>query len=254
MHEVPKRFLEHHHCLSARVAGASVTDTPESKASFGVVFVAPSWGYTREEANRLPREYIWYGDWPYSERPVTQYDDGLRQFVTMRGQNKPPTKREPFPGTVLAAEWFAIFVAVQLAARAQPQVDPHAPIPFEPPLDPLVLYTTRREIADVIDGRLPISDTPWLSRLQRTAVTDLRRTIQRRNGRDYFVEQSPGFDTFVAVVRPSENRRALRVAKDALGRDEVEGVLKLDNLVRAYDPRREWNLRRDQQRKDQQRP
>jgi len=240
MHEVPKRFLDHPHCLSAWVAGASVNDTPDSNAAYGVVFESPSWPETIEVGERLPREYIWYGDWPHDQRPMTIYDKDLRSKFFWRGDGQEPTKRERYPGTILAAEWLAILAAVRLAARAQPVIHPDALFPFEPPLNPFVLYTTRREIIDVIDGRTPISDTPWLSRSQRAAVFEVNRRIQERSGRDYFVEApGPGFHTFVSLVRPSENRRALRVAQDVLVRGEARAVLKLD-LDRIYDATSVW--------------
>jgi hypothetical protein len=199
VHAPPKSFTDDPNCRHAWIAGASVRDTPDSPAGFAVVLQERA-GKTVENHGRSPNAYAWYGPSGGGQnQSFTSKRHG--RVATAYEHRKKPLLIEPYPGTVFAAEWIALYWLAYIASGGD-----H---------DPLVIHTTRKEIADVLDGRVAISANVWLARLQTCAP--MNRRVRERGGRRYFtVEPSPGAEVFVHVIPQRDNRRAARLAKEAL--------------------------------------
>lgn len=246
--------LESPNVRDAYIAGASVSNTPDSPAAWAVVLRWPGARFKPFVLSARVPIYDLHMPWMYptepeDPRPVTQLYPAT---VDSELPAKHPLDRtlERYPGTVIGAEWIACLYALRFMRRLrEPAPGALWEIPrvfgFPPPALhdalPLLLHTTSHEIADFLEGRSPIARRSWLRRVQEHIAEIAEGKLVRRRGepRPFFaptdrpwIPSDPtnpfgvlfrdhGLPVYVRVIRPTENRKAAAAAEQGLADEQA---------------------------------
>jgi hypothetical protein len=200
----------------AFIAGASIADTPTSPSSWSVVIRFPG-----------------------ARRPASEA--GGRVPIRIRDA-EPSAHRisTAYPGTVLAAEWFACLQAIRIVqsldrTTVAPAVDDErsrfmgefAEWPRQNDAAPLRLYTTRAAIVECLEGRVPLARRKWLREVQDLIAHMIDCRVVAMGDKYFFrpadrpypgrkPRSSSAIPVYAQVIKPDGNRRATRVAREAL--------------------------------------
>ena len=219
MRHIPK--AESPDVREAFIAGASLADTPVSNASWAVVF-----------------------RWPGARKPVSEASGRIPKRVS-DAEPRTSDAHHSYPGTMLAAEWFACLQAIRRARNfdsarekqqqqrtdAEVRSEPFFPDYLLPDASPLRLFTTNPGIVEVLEGRVSLANRRWLRYVQHIIgnLTDCR--IITKGDRYFFrpadrpypghkPQRSDRVPVYTQLIKADANRRARRLAREALSLQE----------------------------------